>query len=163
MVPLDSLIDDPQYGLGGSEVKFDSPTKQEVIPEYLNECILDDHIYALPYMRSTEACYVNKDYVEALGYEIPEILTWDFVWEVSEKALEKNPDGTYAVNGKDVMIPCIYKSSDNMLITMLKQQGAGYSDDDGNILIFNDITKQDLITVAEHTKTGAFSTFKISG
>ena len=163
VVPLDSLIDDPQYGLGGSEVKFDSPTKQEVIPEYLNECILDDHIYALPYMRSTEACYVNKDYVEALGYEIPEILTWDFVWEVSEKALEKNPDGTYAVNGKDVMIPCIYKSSDNMLITMLKQQGAGYSDDDGNILIFNDITKQDLITVAEHTKTGAFSTFKISG
>ncbi len=163
VVPLDGLIDDPRYGLGGSEVKFDSPTREEVIPEYLNECILDGRIYALPYMRSTEACYVNKDYVEALGYEIPETLTWDFVWEVSEKALAKNPDGTYAVNGKDVMIPCIYKSSDNMLITMLKQQGAGYSDDDGNILIFNDTTKQDLMTVAEHTGTGAFSTFKISG
>ena len=163
VVPLDTLIDDPLYGLGGSEVKFDSPKKSEVIPEFLNECVLDDRIYALPYMRSTEACYVNKDYVEALGYEIPEVLTWDFVWEVSEKALEKNPDGTYAVNGKDVMIPFIYKSSDNMLITMLKQQKAGYSDDDGNILLFNDTTKQDLITIAEHTKTGAFSTFKISG
>ncbi len=163
VVPLDTLIDDPLYGLGGSEVKFDSPTREEVIPEYLNECVLDDRIYALPYMRSTEACYVNKDYVEALGYEIPETLTWDFVWEVSEKALAKNPDGTYVVNGKDVMIPCIYKSSDNMLITMLKQQDAGYSDDNGNILIFNDTTKQDLLTVAEHTKTGAFSTFKISG
>ena len=163
VVPLDQLIDDPQYGLGGSEVKFDSPSRSEVIPEFLNECALDDHIYALPYMRSTEACYVNKDYVEALGYEVPETLTWDFVWEVSEKALEKNPDGTYAVNGKDVMIPFIYKSSDNMLITMLKQQGAGYSDDEGNILIFNDTTKQDLQTIAEHTASGAFSTFKISG
>ena len=163
VVPLDELIDDPRYGLGGSEVKFDSPSRDEVIPEYLNECVLDDSIFALPYMRSTEACYVNKDYVEALGYEIPETLTWDFVWEVSEKALEKNPDGTYAVNGKDVMIPFIYKSSDNMLITMLKQQNAGYSDDEGNILIFNDTTKQDLMTVAEHTGTGAFSTFKISG
>ena len=163
VVPLDSLIDDPGFGLGGSEVKFDSPAREEVIPEYLNECVLDGHIYALPYMRSTEACYVNKDYVEALGYEIPETLTWDFIWEVSEKALAKDPDGNYAVNGKDVMIPFIYKSSDNMLITMLKQQGAGYSDDDGNILIFNDTTKQDLMTISEHTKTGAFSTFKISG
>ena len=163
VVPLDSLIDDPAYGLGGSEVRFDSPTREEVIPEYLNECVLDGHIYALPYMRSTEACYVNKEYVEALGYEIPDTLTWDFIWEVSEKALAKNPDGTYVVNGKDVMIPFIYKSSDNMLITMLKQQGAGYSDDDGNILIFNDTTKQDLLTISEHTKTGAFSTFKISG
>lgn len=163
VVPLDLLIDDPAYGLGGSNVKFDSPTREEVIPEYLNECVLDGHIYALPYMRSTEACYVNKDYVEALGYDIPETLTWDFIWEVSEKALAKNPDGTYLVNGKDVMIPFIYKSSDNMLITMLKQQDAGYSDDDGNILIFNDTTKQDLMTISEHTKTGAFSTFKISG
>lgn len=163
VVPLDTLIDDPRYGLGGSEVLFDSPARDEVIPEYLNECVLDDHVYALPYMRSTEACYVNKEYVEALGYEIPETLTWDFIWEVSEKALAKNPDGTYVVNGKDVMIPCIYKSSDNMLISMLKQQGAGYSDNDGNILIFNDTTKQDLMTISEHTKTGAFSTFKISG
>ena len=163
VVPLDSMIDDPRYGLGGSDVKFDSPARSEVIPEFLNECVLDDHIYALPYMRSTEACYVNKEYVEALGYEIPETLTWDFVWEVSEKALEKNPDGTYVVNGKDVMIPFIYKSSDNMLITMLKQQNAGYSDDEGNILIFNDTTEQDLITISDHTKTGAFSTFKISG
>lgn len=163
VVPLDNLINDKDYGLGGKEVKFDSPSKSEVIPEFLNECILDGQIYCLPYMRSTEACYVNKEYVEALGYEVPDILTWDFVWEVSEKALAKNPDGTYVLNDKDVMIPFIYKSTDNMCITMLKQQDAGYSDDDGNILIFNDTTKEDLKVIAEHTGTGAFSTFKISG
>jgi len=163
VVPLDSLFDDAKYGLGGSEVKFDGPTKDEIIPQFLSECYIGETCYAIPYMRSTEACYVNKTYVEALGFELPEALTWDFVWEVSEAATAKNSDGTYAINGQNVMIPFIYKSSDNMLITMLKQQGAGYSDDDGNVLIFNDTTTADLKTIASHVKTGAFSTFTVSG
>ena len=32
-----------------------------------------DAVYALPYMRSTEALYVNQDMVEKLGYEVPEL------------------------------------------------------------------------------------------
>ena len=59
---------------------------------------------------------MNKTYVEKLGYTLPETLTWDFIWEVSEAATKKNSDGTYAVNGQDVMIPFIYKSTDNMMI-----------------------------------------------
>ncbi|WP_026517933.1 ABC transporter substrate-binding protein [Butyrivibrio sp. MC2021] len=163
VVSLDELFDDEKYGLGGSELKFDSPRKDEIVPEFLKECMLGESHYALPYMRSTEACYVNKTYVEKLGYTLPEILTWDFVWEVSEAALAQNSDGTYKINGQNVMIPFIYKSTDNMMITMLKQKNAGYTDTDGNILLFNDDTKDILRTVADHTGTGAFSTFKISG
>ena len=163
VVPLDDLFDDPKYGLGGSGLKFDSPTKQEIVPEFLKECVINDKHYALPYMRSTEACYVNKTFVEKLGYTLPETLTWDFVWEVSEAATAQNEDGTYKVNGQKVMIPFIYKSTDNMMITMLKQKNAGYTDTDGNILIFNDETKEILQSIAQHTETGAFSTFKISG
>ena len=163
VVPLDGLFADERYGLGGSEVKFDSVRADEIVPEFLNECMIGDQHYAIPYMRSTEACYVNKTYVEALGYELPETLTWDFVWEVSEKAMEKNADGTFKINGQQVLIPFIYKSTDNMMIQSLKQLGADYSDADGNILLFNDSTREILRTVAEHTKNGAFSTFKISG
>ena len=162
VVPLDELMDDPEYGLGGSEIRFDAPTKDEIVPEYLEECQFSGHTYAMPFMRSTEACYVNKTMVEALGYELPEVLTWDFMWEVADKAAEKDENGLYKVNGQNVMIPIIYKSTDNMMIQMLKQYGGGYSTDAGEILIFNDITKQLLLTVAEHVKTGAFSTFKIS-
>lgn len=107
-------------------------------------------------MRSTEACYVNKTYVEALGYTLPETLTWDFIWEVSEAATAKNADGTFALNGQDVLIPFIYKSSDNMMIQMLRQQNAGYSTDSGEILLFNDTTSSILSQVAEHVKSGAF-------
>ena len=162
VVPLDALMADEKYGLGGSEVLFDSPAREEIIPQFLEECSFDGHCYALPYMRSTEACYVNKTYVEALGYTLPETLTWDFIWEVSEAATAKNEDGTYAVNGQNVMIPFIYKSTDNMMIQMLKQKGAGYSTDSGDILIFNDTAKELLFTIADHVKNGAFSTFKIS-
>jgi len=162
VVPLDELFSDPQYGLGGSRVKFDSPTFDELIPQYINECRLSGHYFAVPYMRSSEACYINKTYVESLGYTLPETLTWDFVWEVSEAATAKNDDGTFKVNGQKVMIPFIYKSTDNMMITMLKQLGAGYSDANGNILIFNDTVKDILYQISSHVKSGAFSTFKIS-
>jgi len=164
VAPLDALFDDEKYGFGGSALKYDGPARDEVVPEFLEECAFGGHYYAVPYMRSTEACYVNKTYVEALGYTLPEVLTWDFVWEVSEAAAAKGTDGKYAVNGQETMIPFIYKSTDNMMIQMLRQLDGGYSDDEGNILIFNDTTRDILKTIASHAgKGGAFSTFKKDG
>lgn len=162
VVSLDELLVDDRYGLGGSEVGFDSPTVNEIIPDFLDECVIDGHHYALPYMRSTEACYINKTYVEDLGYTLPDVLTWDFIWEVSEAAMVQDEEGNYMVNGQKVLIPFIYKSTDNMMIQMLRQSKAGYSTDDGEIQIFNDTTGELLTTIAAHGATGAFSTFKIS-
>jgi len=162
VVALDELFVNEKYGLGGSALKFDSPKMDEVIPQFLNECSFNGHYYALPYMRSTEACYINVDLVEKLGYTLPETLTWDFVWEVSEKAMEKDADGNYTINGQKVMIPFIYKSTDNMMIQMLRQREAGYSTDEGDILIFNDTTEEILYEISKHAATGSFSTFKIS-
>lgn len=163
VVPLDELMTDSRYGLGGSELKFTTPKAGRIVSKYLEECRIGEHYYALPFMRSTEACYINRDYVEKLGFTLPDTLTWDFIWQVSEAAAEKNADGTYKLNGQNVMIPFIYKSTDNMMITLLEQSGAPYSDGDGNALMFNDRTEELLYTIAEHTQSGAFSTFKISG
>ena len=162
VVPLDDLFADKKYGFGGSELRFDGPAQNEIISKFLNECAFGGYYYAIPYMRSTEACYINKTYVEALGYEIPEVLTWDFVWEVSEAAMAKDADGNFLINGQKVLIPFIYKSTDNMMIQMLAQRNAGYSNASGDILIFNEATEEILYTVAEHATTKAFSTFKIS-
>lgn len=162
VVSLDELAVDDRYGLGGSDVKFDSPTIDEMIPEFMDECVVNGRYYALPYMRSTEACYINKTYVEDLGYTLPDVLTWDFIWEVSEKATAQDSDGNYLINGQKVLIPFIYKSTDNMMIQMLRQRDADYSTDGGEILLFNDTTEELLMTVAKHAATGAFSTFKIS-
>ncbi|MBO7336006.1 MAG: extracellular solute-binding protein, partial [Lachnospiraceae bacterium] len=163
VVPLDEVFSDGKYGLGGSELRFDGVTYDEMVPEFLKECRIGDETYAIPYMRSTEACYINKDFVEALGYSIPETLTWDFVWEVSEAAMKKDAEGNFLLNGQKVLIPFIYKSSDNMMITYLRQADAGYSLPDGTIRIFNDTTFSFLREISTHAKSGAFSTFKISG
>ncbi len=162
VVALDALYADPKYGLGGSELRYDSPTMEEMIPQFLQEGSIDGKFYAMPFMRSTEACYVNKTYVERLGYTLPEVLTWDFVWEVSDAATKKNANGLFQLNGQDVLIPFIYKSTDNMMIQMLRQQNAGYSTQWGEVLLFNDDTRKILDTVARYAKRGAFSTFEIS-
>ena len=162
VVGLDELFVDEKYGLGGSEVRFDSPNVDEIIPQFLSECAFGGHHYAMPFMRSTEACYINVDFVEKLGYEVPDILTWDFIFEVAEAATQKDENGVYALNGQQVLIPFIYKSTDNMMIQMLRQKGAGYSQADGTVEIFNDTTRQILKDIVPHVKSGAFSTFKIS-
>ena len=162
VVPLDDLFDSSKYGLGGSEVRFDSPTREEIIPQFLRECAFNDRHYAIPYMRSTEACYVNKTFVEKLGFTLPEKLTWDFIWEVSEAAMAQDAEGNFLVNGQKIMIPFIYKSTDNMMIHQTRQLDSGFSTDQGDILLFNDTTKELLQTVAKYAAMDAFSTFKIS-
>ena len=166
VVPLDQLISDERYGLGGSEIRFDSPTEEEIFKKFLDEGVIDGVQYAIPFMRSTEACYINKDLVEALGYSIPDQLTWDFIFEVSRAALEPvgvNEDGDpIYVNGQTVMIPFLYKSTDNMMIQMLKQKGYDYSNEKGDILVFNDDTKSLLYMIAEKVTEGSFTTFSIA-
>lgn len=168
VVPLEDLMNDDKYGLGGSELRFDGPTQDEIVDKFLDECVVNGYQYGLPFMRSTEACYVNKTYVEALGFELPEQLTWDFVWEVCRAATEKetvvdesgNTREVYAVNGQTVMLPFIYKSTDNMMIQMIEQMGGEYSTSEGDILIFNDTTEQILLEIAENAAIGSFYTFK---
>ncbi len=162
VVSLDELMENAKYGLGGSELKFDGPTKDEIVPKFLEECKIGGEYYALPYMRSTEACYVNKTYVEALGFTLPDVLTWDFVFDVCEAAMEKDENGNYKVNGQSVLIPMLYKSTDNMMIQMLEQKDAGYSTPDGKIELFNDTTRELLAEIAKHAESRSFSTFKIS-
>ena len=164
VIALDELMADSQYGLGGSEVRFDGPAQNEIVSKFLEECKQEGYYYAIPFMRSTEACYVNKTFVEQLGYELPEVLTWDFVFEVSRAAMEKEEDGvTFKLNGQKTLIPFIYKSTDNMMIQMLHQAGAPYSTDLGEVGLFNDTTEDILYEIADLCEEKVFNTFKIVG
>ncbi|MBR2343844.1 MAG: extracellular solute-binding protein [Clostridia bacterium] len=161
VVPLDTLIADERYGLGGSDLRFDGVSAGGIVGKFLDEGKIGGVQYALPFMRSTEACYINRDLVEALGYTLPEdgLLTWDFVFEVSRAAMVKDENGKY-INGQTTMIPFIYKSTDNMMIQMLRQKGADYSTDYGEIKVFNEDTEQILCMVGDISADRAFNTFK---
>lgn len=172
VVPLDALMADARWGLGGSELRFNGVRADEIVPAFLEEGKIGGEQYAIPFMRSTEACYVNVDLVKKLGFNMPDVLTWDFVFEVSQAAIDygkhteidenDNEIEVYNLNGDTVLVPFIYKSSDNMMIQYLEQSGADYSTPDGDILFFNDTSKELLSTIARYNKTGAFTTFKFS-
>lgn len=49
-----------------------------------------------------------------------------------------------------------------MMIQYLEQAGERFSNEKGEVFLFNDTTTELLYEVASHAKTGAFSTFKIS-
>lgn len=164
VVGLDELMKDEKYGLGGTELKFDGPNQDELVESFVQEGVIGDTQYAMPFMRSTEALYINAKLVDNLGYDIPEIVTWDWIWEVCNAAINtKQADGIYQVNNQKTLIPFIYKSTDNMMIQYLAQSNAGYSDEQGNIDLFNDTTREYLKTITAETQMGAFSTFKVSG
>lgn len=159
VVPLDLLISNEKYGLGGSMLKFDGPDGDEMITKFMDELKINGTQYAMPFMRSSEACYVNVDLLKKLGYDLPETLTWDFVWKVADKAAIADENGYY-VNGQKTMLPFIYKSTDNMMIQMLKQKDGGYSTENAEIEIFNDTTEELLTSISQHIGNGAFTTFK---
>ena len=69
VVPLDTLFKNKKYGFGGSELRFDGPSSDEMINKFLDECMINGIHYAIPYMRSTEACYINTTFLDKLGYE----------------------------------------------------------------------------------------------
>ena len=152
MVPLDDLMDDPKYGFGGSEVKYESIKKEEIVGKFLDELIIDGTYYAIPFVRSSEATYVNLDIVRELGFELPDVLTWDFIWEVSKKAKEVHPEKNF--------IPMIYKSTDNMFIQLAKQRNIDFSTVNGDVLLFNDDTKQLLKELALYGRESLYDTFK---
>ncbi len=143
VVDLNALMMHDSYGLGGKDIKFDSVSKNEIYPKFLEEGKIKDYYYTLPFMRSSEALYINKDYVEALGYQIPDVVTWDWMWEICEASLERKGDGTLPFQKtSDVLYPMIYKSTDNMYITMCKQLGIPISNENAEVFLFSDETKE---------------------
>jgi len=144
-------------------LRFEGAGAGGITPKFLAEGVLGGQQYAIPFMRSSEALYINRQLVEKLGYEIPDIPTWDWIWEVSSAAIAygKEEDGTFRLNGQKTLYPFIYKSTDNMMIQMTEQRGTGYATDYGKILLFNEASKDIIRTVAEHTEDKSFITFKV--
>ena len=156
VISLDNLMNDENYGFGGNKLLFDGPTSDEIVKKFLDEEIIDGKYYALPFMRSSEALYINKTYLDEHNIEIPKIITWDWIFEQSDYIKSITPSD-------ETMIPFIYKSTDNMMIQMLKQLGGdNYCTSNGDVYLFNNQTKNILKEISSHAYTKVFSTFGIS-
>jgi len=170
VIKLEGLMEDKNFGFGGKKLSYESVKRDEIYQKFLDEGLYKDHYYTLPFMRSTEALYVNIDYVKWLGYDIGDTITWDLMFEIALKAYEKRSQGLSPyktlTTSKEIkadlnkFFPVIYKSVDNQLITMLEQNDYPYSDDNGT-LMFNQNTKEVLTYLGEKKKEGLFEIFNV--
>lgn len=150
---LDQFINDEDYGLGGSKVKYESINKEDIVEKFYKEGVINNNkTYLLPFMRSTEALYINKTYAESLGFTIPDMVSWDWIWEVAQKARDEREDSDF--------YPFIYKSTDNMFIQLCKQYGYDFTNDRGENLFFTNEVGNMLLSIADKYNKKLFSTFK---
>lgn len=152
VVPLDDLMNNSKYGFGGSEIKYEAIKKEDIVSSFLEEGKIKNKYYTLPFQRSTEALYINKTYVEELGFDIPNIVTWEYIWNVCKKAIENKKENQN-------LYPLIYKSVDNMSIQLLKQLNIDYTTNDKDILLFNDDTKELLLELQNYANKKYFEIF----
>lgn len=163
VLPIQSVMDDENYGLGGSKIKYNSVAKEEIYEKFLEEGKIDGYYYTLPFARSSEALYINKQYVESLGKTIPDAPTWDWVWEVCEAACQaKVTELTANPSADKVLYPFIYKSVDNWFINYYKQKGWDYTKDN-KALFLNNQTANYLLDLYTKAHSGPLYDFKLDG
>lgn len=111
----------------------------------------DTDMLTLPFQRSTEVLYYNKDALTELGKEVP--TTWDELWEVCAAARAKWPTVT----------PLGYDSESNWFITMCEQNGWGYTsaEADNHYLFNNADTRAWLEELKGYYEAGYFTTQEI--
>ncbi|RIA78199.1 multiple sugar transport system substrate-binding protein [Anaeroplasma bactoclasticum] len=166
VIPLDNLLTDAKYGLQGSCVKYKTIGDDGIVKTFLDEGILYDNYYTIPFMRSTEALYINKTYVERLGYTIPDIPTWDWLFEVCQKGVEERKEGktsiTSLVDPSKDFKGMVYKSSDNWFIQYVFQANMPYTNSSGEVFIFNDKTTSFLLDLKSKCKKDYYESFAVS-
>ena len=155
---LDNFINDENYGLGGTKVKFNSTPKNQMIDKFLDEGKIDNKYYTLPFMRSSECLYYNKTYLEENEFEIPDVFSWDYIWEVCDY-IYKKAENDKPAGAKNEMYPLIYKSSDNMFIQLCYQNKNPYTNDKGEVLMFNDDNNKMLLDLYNHFQNKQYNLF----
>ena len=131
---LSSFVEDPEIGFKESDgVSYDARENKRVgkadyIPTFWNEGeeFEKKGLYCVPFSKSTEALFYNKDKFDANGYEVP--TTWQEMWELCRTIRndfpEKDKNGDYQV------YPLGYDSDENLFITLCEQNGYGYTTND---------------------------------
>jgi hypothetical protein len=155
LISLNNLISDLNCGIEYGE--------DEIFKHLLDLSCIDGNFFAVPFIHSSQICYINKTYVEKLGYEIPDVLTWNFILEVSSAAIKKDSEsGLYEINNGKTMIPISCKNPSDLLSGLLNENGVNSIFDKENSE-FNDTARQVFSYIEDMISKGLLTTFAQSG
>lgn len=131
---LTSFISDPEIGFvesDGSHVDGTSGNtvygKDDFVKGYWDEGAeyTSEGVYSVPFSKSTEALFYNKDFFDANDLQVPE--TWDEMWTLCAQIKAIAPSVT----------PLGYDSDSNLFITMCEQRGIPYTSATGDHFLFS--------------------------
>lgn len=133
------------------------------IESYYNEGKIfeEGKLYTLPFVKSTEAVFVNMDILKAANVELSELETWEGLF-AKGGALDK-----IKAYNKD-LIPLGVDSSDNLFITLCEQYGLPYTaagTTNETTYLFNNEKVEKMLTELnrEHQTDKSFSTRAVIG
>lgn len=134
---LDSFINDPEIGFKAEEGSHvDEETGKtltgvdDYVPSFWEEgCNYQkEGVYSVPFAKSTEALFYNKDVFDQNGWEVPQ--TWDQMWNLCQIIRE-----TY--NEDEIVAPLGYDSDSNLFISLCQQMGIPYTSTTGDHYLFD--------------------------
>ena len=160
VIPMDGFVDDETIGFtveDGSHVE-DGETVYgagDFVQTYWNEgkAYQKEGLYSLPWTKSTELLFYNKDLFDQQGWTVP--TTWEDMWNLCRIINEdwgSQVDGWYA--------PLGYDSDENMFITFCRQNDIPYTsnESDNRVLFNNDQAKSMVTTLKGYYDEGLFKT-----
>jgi multiple sugar transport system substrate-binding protein len=128
LVPLDEYINHPEHGVDLDDFV------QGFLEE--NRQYLDGKQYSLPFAKSTEMVVYNKDWFDAQGITLSRTvpLTWAELEDLADTMVGSGPNQCDFLFNAD--------SAANFFINSARQWDAGYTNNEGQILIDNPQTRE---------------------
>lgn len=126
IIPLDKFIEHADWGVDINDYQ----------PSYVAEnAQYAEGMYSMPYSKSTEMMVYNKTIFDALDitFDENEVITWEYLESIASQVV-----GT-GDNQCEFLIN--YDSASNLFINSSRQWDAGYTNQDGEVLVNNDTTK----------------------
>ena len=155
VITLDDLINNTNViESTGETMGFTQAQLDDFIEGYYNEGkeYGDGKMYSLPFQKSTEVLYYNKDIFAKHGLEAPK--TWDDVENIIKVLKAEYPNST----------PLGYDSEENFFITLAAQYGYDYTSATGDHYTFvNDGNKAFVAKFAEWYQKGWMTTSALMG
>lgn len=128
LIPLEDYIDHDEFGID----------RDDFIEGFMdeNQQYEDGHQYSLPFSKSTEMVVYNKDAFEAQGYTLgtDEYIYWSDLEAMAPDMIGSGDDQCEFLFN--------YDSPDNLFINGSAEFGAPYTNQEGEILIDNDDTRE---------------------
>jgi len=133
---LQDFINDPELGFKVEEGSHKNDAGKtlsgvdDFVPTFWEEgCNYQKSgVYSVPFAKSTEALFYNKDVFDANGWEVPK--TWDQMWALCQTIRE-----TYSED--EVVAPLGYDSDSNLFISLCQQMGIPYTSATGDHYLFD--------------------------